>query len=409
MITSRQANYAMIFLLVTVMSLSIFGLVMLYSTTAYMYGEQKLKQQTLWILLGMVAAILVHRVDYRKIGSYSHIILIGISIPLFYLGTIHILSKFGIPNSTLANLPFIGKGAIKGAYRWLSIGNRTIQPSEFAKLAIIIYLAKYFGSNPRYVESFKYGLLKPICIVGTVIVGILIGGSLSITVITCAVVMGMFFVAGIRLRYFVILIIFLVMAFIGIVMNSPVRASRITSFLNPEKYKRTTGYQLYSSQLALGSGQWYGLGFNKSRMKEYYLPEAHTDFIMAIVGEELGFAAMMSVILLYLAFIASAFMIGANAVDKEGMLLGFGIGCSIGFHALINIGVVSGFFPTTGVTAPLISYGGSSMLMTWISIGVLWNIARTIELHPKRVDPKPKNSNNADLKLNKSARLIFGK
>ncbi len=409
MVKSRQANYAMVFLLITVMSLSIFGLVMLYSTTAYMYGEQKLKQQTLWILLGIITALIVHRIDYRKIGSYSHFILIGISIPIFYLGTVHILSKSGIPDASLSNLPFIGKGAIKGTFRWLSIGNRTIQPSEFAKLAIIIYLAKYFGSNPRYVESFKYGLLKPICIVGIVIVGILIGGSLSITVITCAVVMGMFFVAGIRLRYFVILITFLVTAFIGIVMNSPVRASRMTSFLNPEKYRQTTGYQLYSSQLALGSGHWHGLGFNKSRMKEYYLPEAHTDFIMAIVGEELGFAAMISVILLYLAFIASAFMLSANSVDKEGMLLAFGIGCSIGFHALINIGVVSGSFPTTGVTAPLISYGGSSMLMTWISIGMLWNIARTIECHPKRAQSKPKNSNNEDIKLNKNVRLVFVK
>ncbi len=407
MVTSRRANYAMIFLLITVMSLSIFGLIMLYSTTSYMYGEQKLKQQTLWILLGIVTAVLVHRIDYRKIGTYSHIILIGISIPLFYLGTIHILSKCGMPNSTLSHFPFIGEGAIKGAYRWLSIGNRTIQPSEFAKLAIIIYLARYFGSNPRYVESFKYGLVKPLCIVGAVIIGILIGGSLSITVITCAVVMGMFFIAGIRLRYFIILIMFLAMAFIGIVTNSPVRSSRITSFLNPEKYKQTTGYQLYSSQLALGSGHWYGLGFNNSRMKEYYLPEAHTDFIMAIVGEELGFVAMLSVIILYLAFIASTFMLSANAVDKEGMLLAFGIGCSIGIHALINIGVVSGFFPTTGVTAPLISYGGSSMLMTWISIGILWNIVRTIEHRPKRIQTTSKTRKNDDLRLKKKCPVNF--
>ena len=117
-------------------------------------------------------------------------------------------------------------------------------------------------------------------------------------------------------------------------------------------------------------------------MKEYYLPEAHTDFIMAIVGEELGYVAMLAVIFLYLSFVAAAFMLSAYAVDREGMLLAFGIGLSIGFHALVNIGVVSGFFPTTGVTAPLISYGGSSMLMTWICIGLLWNIARIIQQNP---------------------------
>lgn len=379
---TRKVNYTLLFLLTIVTSLSIFGLVMLYSTTSYMYGEQILKRQAIWILVGIAAAFLIHRVDYRKLGSLSHILLFLVSLPLFYLGTVHILAKLGVSDAVLSNLPFLGNGAVKGAYRWLRIGSYTIQPSEFAKLAIIIYLARYYGTNPRYIRTFKNGLLRPLALIGVVMFGILIGGSLSVTIITSAVVLGIFFVVGIRLRYFMILIILFGFVFTVVVLKSPVRASRITSFLNPEKYKKSTGYQLYSSQLALGSGHWRGLGFNRSRMKEFYLPEAHTDFIMAIVGEELGYVAMLAVIFLYLAFVAMAFMLSAYAVDQEGMLLAFGIGLSIGFHALINIGVVSGFFPTTGVTAPLISYGGSSILMTWICIGLLWNIARIIQLNP---------------------------
>ena len=140
------------------------------------------------------------------------------------------------------------------------------------------------------------------------------------------------------------------------------------SWLNPEKHRKTSGYQLYHSHLALGSGGLDGVGFNRSRMKQAYLPEAHTDFIMSIVGEELGFLGLLAVMLIYLLLMGAA--------DRQGMLLGFGIGVSVGIHAFINLSVVSGLLPTTGVTAPLVSYGGSSMLITWVGIGILGNVAR---------------------------------
>jgi cell division protein FtsW len=387
---TRKHSYALFFLLTIVTALSIFGLVMLYSTTAAIYGEQKLKQQSMWIIIGIIAALMIHKLDYRRLGSMSHIFLFLISLPLFYLATVHLMAILGVSKSILSTFPFIHKGAIKGAYRWLTIGDRTIQPSEFAKLIIIMYLARYYGTNPRYAQSFKRGVLRPMLIVGGVMFGILSGGSFSVTVITGGVVMGILFVAGIRLRYFLALFTLGGILFTTVVLISPVRATRLISFQNPEKYKDGVGYQLYSSQLALGSGAWFGVGFNRSRMKELYLPEAHTDFIMAIVGEELGFVTMAAVMALYLSFVAVAFVISATAIDREGMLLAFGIGLSVGLHALINIGVVSGFVPTTGITAPLISYGGSSMLMTWLSIGLLWAVIRTSQINtqPRIFEPK---------------------
>ena len=378
---SNKATYALFSLLTVVTILSIFGIVMLYSTTAAIYGEQKLTHQIIWTIIGIGVAFLIHRLDYRKLGAISHILLFLISIPLIYLAAAHILIRLGYEASILSRLPFVGDGPTKGTFRWLKIGDRTIQPSEFAKLVIILYLARYYGTNPRYVHSFKKGLFRPLVIVGSVILAILLGGSFSVTVITGCVVATLLFIAGIRLRYFLALWVIGFVLMMAVVKVSPVRASRITSYRNPEEHKQTSGYQLYSSQLALGSGYWFGIGFNKSRMKEYYLPESHTDFIMAIVGEELGFLAMLIVSILYLLFVGAAFFIGGLAVDREGMLLACGIGVSIGLHSFVNIGVVSGFVPTTGITAPLISYGGSNMIMTWASVGFLASIVRIRQIN----------------------------
>ena len=378
---SKKPAYTLAFLLTIVTFLSVFGLVMLYSTTAAIYGEQKLKYQFIWLVVGVAFALVIHKLDYRKLGAFSHIILLLVSVPLVYLATIHVLSRLGIAETVLSELPFIGDGAIKGTYRWLKIGNRTLQPSEFAKLAILLYLARYYGTNPRYVHSLKRGILWPMAVVGFVILTVLLGGSFSIAVITGCVVATILFIVGIRLRYFMVLFVIGVIVASTVIKLSPVRASRLTSFRNPELYKTTSGYQLYSSQLALGSGHWLGVGFNQSRMKEHYLPESDTDFIMAIVGEELGFLAILIISLLYIFFVGAAFCVGGLAIDREGMLLACGIGITIGLHSFINIGVVSGFVPTTGITAPLISYGGSNMLMTWASIGFLASIVRIRQIH----------------------------
>ena len=385
----QKLNVASLLLFLSVAALSILGLVMLYSTSGAIHGERLLIKQSIWIGLGVAGALLLYCLDYRRIGRFSGWLLLAVSLPLVYLALMHLLSRVGMPDAILSQFPLASKGATKGAYRWLYFGSFTVQPSEFAKLAIIIFLARYYGTDPRSVQSFKRGVWQPMLVVGSVLVAILLGGSLSVTMITGMVVLGLLFVAGVRLRYLALPLLTGALLFLIALLVSPERVSRITSYRNPEAFKADKGYQLYCSQLALGSGFWRGIGFNQSRMKQRYLPESHTDFILSIVGEELGFAATAGVMLLYMILISAALMISICAMDREGMLLAAGIGISIGLHAFIHLGVVSGFVPTTGITAPLISYGGSHMLVTWAGIGFLLNITRVRRITP---DPQPESA-----------------
>ncbi len=371
----RLCRIAAVLLIISVLALSIFGIVMLYSTSVAVYGEKLLIKQAKWICLGIFGAAVCCFMDYRVLCRHRRKILLLAALPLAYLALIHILALTGLSAQSLNRFPLVH--GVNGAYRWLFIGSYSIQPSEFAKLAIIVFMAGYYGLNPRWAPLFGRGLLRPLSVIGAVLLLILLGGSLSLTVISAAVVLVLLFVAGVRQRYFIILAAALGLMIWGVLALSPGRLRRVTeSWLHPENYRQTTGYQLHHSQVALGSASWAGVGFNRSRMKEHYLPEAHTDFIMAIVGEELGYLGLLLVTLMYLLLVGSAFLLGMLAVDRQGMLLGIGIGFSVGIHALANLAVVSGALPTTGVTAPLVSYGGSSMVVTWLGIGLLGSIAR---------------------------------
>ncbi len=374
----QMRRVATVLLVLSILGLSIFGVFMLYSTSSATHGEALLIKQAKWIGVGIIGAAILYFFDYRWICRHRGKVLLAAALPLAYLAGAHIAVMRGVPAAQVDKLPFLH--GVNGAYRWLFFGSYSVQPGELAKLAIIIFVAGYYGSHPRWAPKLKRGVVYPLLLVGPVLLLVLLGGSLSITVITGAVLLTMLFVAGVRLRYFCILGLASVLMITGVLALSTSRLKRVTeSWFNPEAYRKTTGYQLYHSQLALGSGGMWGLGPNRSRMKEAYLPEAHTDFIMAIVGEELGFASMVGVMLVYLLLVGSAFWISAMAADRQGMLLGVGIGVSVGIHALINLAVVSGALPTTGVTAPLISYGGSSMLLTWLGIGLLGSIARVAQ------------------------------
>jgi cell division protein FtsW len=374
----HKLRFATATLLASVVLLTIFGLVMLYSTTSATSHQHFLLKQSVWIFLGMVLAAVICVVDYRRIGAASKWVLLLVALPLVYLATAHVLYRCGY--DWITELPFVA--SINGAFRWLRVGNFTLQPSEFAKPALIIFLAHYYGTNPRNVLSFIKGVWRPVLVVGMIVILVLLGGSLSVTMITGMVVMAVMFIAGVRLRYLLLLISIgilsiVILLFVSIRVGDGERVSRLTSFRHPEATAKSTGYQLLMSQYALGSGHWTGVGFNESRLKERYLPESHTDFILAIVGEELGFTAVAGVMLMYLLILGAALTVSTNALDREGMLLTAGVGLSIGLHALIHAAVVSGAGPTTGITAPLISYGGSSMLTTWIGVGLLVSVIRT--------------------------------
>lgn len=394
-------------LLLLVATLVVFGMIMLYSTSYATFGQDKIVRQSYWIAMGCIAALGLCFTDYHLLCRHALWILLLNAGALAYLAAAHVLDALPfIPDALVRALPFTG--GIKGSFRWLILGPIRIQPSEFAKLGIILFMANYYGHYSRRRGEFRRGLLLPMAVVGGTIVLVLLGGSLSVTAITCLMVFLLAFVAGVPLRYHALVGVLGAIAIAGAVwfarrdLERDVHAARVTgtsvttaapasrseagerlrrikAWLAPELYQETDGYQLWHSQLALGSGGWRGLGFTHSRMKKYYLPEAHTDFIISIVGEELGYVAVFLVVAGYAAITVCLLILGAGAPDREGTIICAGVGLAIGLHAFVNIGVVSGLLPTTGVTAPLISYGGSSVLASGLGLGLALSVARLSE------------------------------
>ncbi len=345
-------------LFIIVSTAILFGLTVLYSTSYGVAGPMYFKKQLIWASVGAVGGLGVFLVGYRKLVSISPFIIIAAGLLL--------LVAFAFSST-------------KGAQRWIKIphiGN--IQPSEYAKLAIALFMAKYCTDKMRNISvwSFKTGFI-PGCFVCLCVVGlILAGGDLGTSILICTVIAIMLFVTGIRLYIIVLPTILGVPSGIWLISNyNPERWSRLTTFVDPEKCQSSDGYQLWNSLLALGSGGWTGVGFMNSRLKHKYLPEAHTDFIFSIVGEELGLLGMTFVIIMYLAFIIAGIKISANASSRQGMLLGTGLTALIGLQAFINIGVVTGALPTKGMPAPFISYGGSNLVTCMLAVSLLLSIA----------------------------------
>ena len=371
-------NYAMTrtYLMICMTLLLAFGLGMMYSTTAPVHGHSMLIKQSIFIFAGLVSAFCVSRLDYRFLCKHSGWVLGGAALFILPLTITFIANKIspGIHKS----IPIAH--VAKGAARWYKLGPISLQPAEFVRLAVIIYLGAYFQRNVRRMGQFKYEFWKPTWRVGAVLALVLFTGSLSFTSITVALVAVIYFVAGVRLRYFILPALLGIMAFGIILQVDPTRMDRVKYMSNPEAFQMDKGYQLWNSWLALGSGGLTGKGFTESRMKNKYLPEAHTDCILSIAGEELGFMGILFVIFLYVSLLLIAIAIARQACDTSGMLIASGIGVALSSHAFINLGVISGFLPTTGITAPFISYGGSSMVSGLFAIGLLMSINRTSEM-----------------------------
>lgn len=355
------------------------GMIMLYSTSFHAYSEYYLKRQAMWVCLGAVLAGGLAFLDYRVLARLSWVGLILVGGALSYLVFAYALHKMPfVPDALVERLPLVA-GPTKGSFRWLRLGPFSVQPSEFAKPLLVLFLADYYRRMARYTGEFRRGFLHPILLSGVILGLIFLGKDLSMTVITASIVFVIMFVAGVRLRYLLVLAAVGIGFFALVLHTSEERMRRMTVFRDPERLQQTEGYQLWHSQLALGSGGAAGVGFTRSRMKQYYLPEAHTDFIVAIVGEELGFVAVLGLILLYCLLGAAVFALAAGTEDKTGILVCVGTGWALCFQAFVNIAVVSGFGPTTGVTAPFLSYGGSSMLSCMIGVGLLLSISRVSE------------------------------
>jgi len=296
--------------------------------------------------------------DYRHLQRYAK--------PLFI---------FGIILLVLVLFPQIGRESF-GARRWFRLGPLSFQPSEFVKLIILIYTADFLARKKTKILSFWEGFLPLIIVLGVTCFLVVKQPDLGNSILIGVIVLIVMFIAGARILHIFILGLSTIPLLYYLVYNVPYRLKRIMVFWNPNEDIRGVGFQLYQSQIALGSGGILGVGLGKSIQKLFYLPAAHTDFILSIMGEELGLIGTLSVVILFIAFIWQGARIAKRTRSPFGYFLCIGIVTMIGLQALINIGVSIGALPTKGLPLPFISYGGSALIFNMISVGILLNISR---------------------------------
>ena len=275
---------------------------------------------------------------------------------------------------------------INGSTRWINLGVLNFQPSEFVKLAVIVFLAGYMYRRGDEVRTTVKGFLKPMLILGVVGILLLLEPDFGAGVVVAFTALAMMFLGGVRLWQFGVLIIVMAMGLVTLAYSSPYRVERLTSFLNPWADPFDSGFQLTQALIAFGRGEWLGVGLGSSVQKLFYLPEAHTDFLFAVISEDTGLLGGLIVISLFCVVVFRALRIGHVALshdDRFSGYLAFGIGLLIGFQALINIGVNMGVLPTKGLTLPLMSYGGSSLVITCIACAMLLRIAHQ---YPEAMD-----------------------
>ena len=337
--------------------ITLFGLIMLYSTSFVTQGSSYFTKQLMWMIIGLFAGSVAVVIGSKRLSDWSPAMLIVLDVLLVW-------ALFCKP--------------INGARRWIQVGGFTLQPSELGKVVITLFMAKFLASRTRALESepFKRVMFPSGIWVAPTILLVLAGADLGTTILLGTLYLLMLFVAGMRLRYILPFALVLPPAAVLFIRQfDAMRWSRLTVFMDAEAYKVNSGYQLWNSLLALGSGGWTGVGFTESRIKLLYLPENHTDFILSIVGEELGFITLLTVIVAYLIMVFVGLRISVKARTRQGMLIAFGMSIFIGMQALINIGVITAAFPTKGMPAPMISYGGSNLLACLVAAACVASVA----------------------------------
>lgn len=276
----------------------------------------------------------------------------------------------------LVLVPGIGH-VVNGSRRWLRFGPLALQVSELVKLFAVLYMAHYLAKFPEAVRNSFMGVVKPLAFLAVFGLLLLMEPDFGATVVVFVTSLGMMFMAGVRIRWFAVLIVLVILAAAALVIFSPYRLARLTGFLHPWANQYTTGYQLTQSLIAFGRGGWLGVGLGNSLQKLYYLPEAHTDFILAITGEELGFIGMLALIGLYFILTWRGLAIAFKAQQQNALFdayLAYGITFWLTFQVMVNAGVNIGLLPTKGLTLPFFSYGGSSLLVDTITIGLLLRV-----------------------------------
>ncbi|WP_456275583.1 stage V sporulation protein E [Bacillus sp. AK128] len=361
---TKKSTPDFLLVVLTLLLLSI-GMIMVYSASAawatYKFDGDSFffaKRQLLFAGLGVIAMFFIMNIDYWTWRTWSKVVLIICFILL-----------------VLVLIP--GVGLVRGGARsWIGVGAFSIQPSEFMKLAMIAFLAKYLSENQKKITSLRKGLIPSLGLVFFAFGMIMLQPDLGTGTVMVGTCMVMIFVAGGRISHFIGLGLIGVVGFVALILSAPYRIKRITSFLDPWEDPLGSGFQIIQSLYAIGPGGLLGLGLGKSRQKFFYLPEPQTDFIFAILAEELGFIGGSLVILLFALLLWRGVRIALGAPDLFGSFLAIGIISMIAIQVIINIGVVIGLMPVTGITLPFLSYGGSSLTLMLMAVGVLLNISR---------------------------------
>ncbi len=350
-------------LIVIVLALLGFGLIMVFSAStvvsAELYGSQTwiFTRQLLFVILGLVTLMVSMKIDYHFYERRSVI------YSLLTLSLLLLVFLLVVPGSS-------------GVQRWIRFGPANFQPSELAKLAVILFSSFYLATRKEELHSFKRGVLPYLAVVGTVVFLVLIEPDLGTAASIALTASFLLFLGGVRYRYLLGLLLAVLPALYFLVVLVPYRLNRILAFLYPERDPYGIGYQIRQSLIAVGSGGWSGLGYAQGKQKLFFLPEPHTDFIYAVVGEEFGFLGCLTVLVLFGLLFWRGTRIAVRAESAFGTYLGLGIACMIVFQAFVNMSMVISLLPTKGLPLPFISMGGSSMIMTMAAVGILLNISR---------------------------------
>lgn len=353
-----------LYLFFTAIILILFGLIMIYSASSiwamYKFSDafKYVKQQGLFILVGIILVFVIRKIDYRIYYKNATKI---------FLACIILLILVLIP----------GIGSVRnGSRSWFGIGSFGIQPSEFAKIGLIILTSKYLSKSNKFVKDIKRGVIPILSVLFLVFGLIMLQPDFGTGMIIVVSILAMLFIAGVNMKFFIGLGLIGVIGIIILIVIAPYRMDRITSFIDPWSDPLGTGFQIIQSLYAIGPGGLLGMGFLKSRQKQFYLPEPQTDFIFSIISEEFGVLGVVIISSLFILLLLFGIKIALNTKDNFAKLLSFGLIFQMLIQAVMNLMVVIGLIPVTGVTLPFLSYGGSSLLVSMVAIGIIMNISK---------------------------------
>lgn len=354
-------------LLVLLLTLLVFGILMMTSASVEVassqYGDPFFftRRQLFFTVVGLAAVFITVQVPLRVWYQNSGLMLLSVAFLL-----------------TLVLIPGIGT-VVNGSARWIDLGFYRLQPSELGKIFLVIYMAAFLQRRRREVREDWSGFVKPVMIIGAMALLLQLEPDHGAMVIVVAAGFGMLFLGGARLHRFLLIVLAGVLAIVGLALTRPYVISRLTSFLNPwaSEYVYGDGYQLTQALIAFGRGEWFGAGLGNSLQKLYFLPEAHTDFVVAIIAEELGMPGILLVIVLFSVLVATAMRTGREAErhgQQFGAFVAYGVAILFSSQAFINLGVNTGLLPTKGLTLPFFSYGGNSLLASCFMVALLMRI-----------------------------------